>query len=137
MLWVLVRSSSHIAAWRGQGADGRNGTVAGKFETVAGFCRDVVFAAGQPGCMGISKAFSAPSSPLSFLTYPSAPSRGAYVLVTSPNSPGTDHILNKIFTSLYGWIAILISFFLATVCVIKEVSPYYRLSREELMSSDK
>jgi len=46
----------------------------------------------------------------------------SYVLVTSPNSPGTDHILNKIFTSLYGWIAILISFFLATVCVIREVS---------------
>jgi len=45
------------------------------------------------------------------------------MLVTSPNSPGTDHILNKIFTSLYGWIAILISFFLATVCVIREVSP--------------
>jgi hypothetical protein len=37
-------------------ADGRNGTDAGKFETVAGFCGDVGFAAGQPGCMSISKS---------------------------------------------------------------------------------
>jgi hypothetical protein len=48
-------------------ADGRNGTTAGKFETVAGFCGDVDFAAGQPGCMGISKYSPLLSFPL--LTY--------------------------------------------------------------------
>lgn len=36
--------------------DDRNGTSAGKFETVAGFCGDEVFAAGQPGCMSISSS---------------------------------------------------------------------------------
>lgn len=43
--------------------------------------------------------------------------------VTSANSPGTDYTLNNIFTSLYGWTAILGAFLLATLCVIKEVSP--------------
>jgi hypothetical protein len=41
---------------KGERADGRNGTDSGKFETVAGFCGDVGFAAGQPGCMSISKS---------------------------------------------------------------------------------
>ena len=123
-----------------EGADGRNGTVAGKFGTVAGFCRDEVFAAGQPGCMSISESLVPSSYIYSFLvssrfSFPlprrtSAFNHPAHDSVTSPNSPGTDHILNKIFTSLYGWIAILISFFLATVCVIKEVSPIDKMCRE-------
>jgi hypothetical protein len=41
--------------------------------------------------------------------------------VTSSHSPGTDYTLNNIFTCLYGWIAILSVFLLATLCVIKEV----------------
>ena len=39
---------------RQEWADGRNGTTAGKFETMTGFCESEVFAAGQPGCMSIS-----------------------------------------------------------------------------------
>jgi hypothetical protein len=50
-------------------ADGRNGTDAGKFETVAGFCGDVGFAAGQPGCMSISKYSPPLSFPLAYVLH--------------------------------------------------------------------
>jgi hypothetical protein len=51
------------------GADGRNGTDPGKFETVAGFCGDVGFAAGQPGCMSISKYSPPLSFPLAYVLH--------------------------------------------------------------------
>jgi len=55
-----------------EGADDRNGTTAGRFETVAGFCGDEVFAAGQPGCMSISMfSPTLPSLALPSSSYPS------------------------------------------------------------------
>jgi hypothetical protein len=58
----------HLMQRRG-GADGRNGTDSGKFETVAGFCGDVGFAAGQPGCMSISKYSPPLSFPLAYVLH--------------------------------------------------------------------
>jgi hypothetical protein len=86
--------------------DTRNGTIEGKFETTLGFCSDPVFAASQVGCMSTSKSLE----------------RIKLTQVTSSHAPGTDYTLNNIFTCLYGWIAILVTFLLATLCVIKEVS---------------
>lgn len=57
LLLQLQRITDHRRAEarrEGTEADCRNGTSAGKFETMSGFCGDVVFAAGQPGCMSIS-----------------------------------------------------------------------------------
>jgi hypothetical protein len=63
--------------------------------------------------------------PFAFLLSPSPCVSREIVLittvVTSPHAPGTDYTLNNIFTCLYGWIAILAAFLLATLCVIKEV----------------
>jgi hypothetical protein len=59
--------TSHLMERTG-GADGRNGTDSGKFETVAGFCGNVGFAAGQPGCMSISK-YSPLYSPLTHILH--------------------------------------------------------------------
>jgi hypothetical protein len=46
----------------------------------------------------------------------------AHSPVTSSASPGSDYDLENIFSSIYGFEAIIVCFFLATACVINEVS---------------
>ncbi|WVQ75786.1 hypothetical protein IAR50_005419 [Cryptococcus sp. DSM 104548] len=79
-----------------------NGTAAGGFSTVAGFCADATFAANQTGCQAI---------------------------ITSASSPGTDFTLETIFSTVYGFEIVLVCFFLATVCLINERGLSFRFRR--------
>ncbi|ODN87736.1 hypothetical protein L198_06966 [Cryptococcus wingfieldii CBS 7118] len=79
-----------------------NGTAEGGFSTTAGFCSDATFAAAQTGCQNT---------------------------ITSASSPGTDFTLETIFSTVYGFEIILVSFFLATVCLINERGISVRFKR--------
>ncbi|ODN79375.1 hypothetical protein L202_03378 [Cryptococcus amylolentus CBS 6039] len=98
-----------------------NGTAEGGFSTTAGFCSDATFAAAQTGCQNTSTSFS--PSPFDN----SKPIPG--FIVTSATSPGTDFTLETIFSTVYGFDIILVSFFLATVCLINERGISVRFKR--------
>ena len=87
-----------------------NGTTAGQFTTAQGFCLETAFAASQPGCQ--------PSSGSSRLAVCIADA----ATVTSSSSPGSDFILETLFSTVYGFEAIIVCFFFATLCVINEAS---------------
>ncbi|ORX34059.1 hypothetical protein BD324DRAFT_194482 [Kockovaella imperatae] len=70
-----------------------NGTTAGLFTATGGHCIDTAFAATQPGCQAS---------------------------ITSSSPPGSDYVLNQLFTSIYGFEAIIGGLFLATLCIINE-----------------
>ncbi|OCF30406.1 hypothetical protein I316_07974 [Kwoniella heveanensis BCC8398] len=79
-----------------------NGTLSGGLITQAGFCTDSEMAASQPGCQTI---------------------------ITSASSPGSDYTLSNIFTTIFGFEAIIAALFLATVCVINERNIAVRFKR--------
>ncbi|OCF45767.1 hypothetical protein I317_00255 [Kwoniella heveanensis CBS 569] len=79
-----------------------NGTLSGGLITQAGFCTDSEMAASQPGCQTI---------------------------ITSASSPGSDYTLSNIFTTIFGFEAIIAALFLATVCVINERNVAVRFKR--------
>ncbi|WVF69601.1 hypothetical protein IAT40_004379 [Kwoniella sp. CBS 6097] len=79
-----------------------NGTLSGGLITQAGFCEDKESAASRVGCQTI---------------------------ITSATSPGSDYTLSNIFTTIYGFEAIIAALFLATVCVINERNIAVRFKR--------
>ncbi|EIW71037.1 hypothetical protein M231_03567 [Tremella mesenterica] len=79
-----------------------NGTASGQFTVQQGFCADATFAANQTGCV---------------------------TPITASTAPGSDFTLNNIFTSIYGFEAIIVALFMATSCVINERQVQVRFER--------
>ncbi|WVQ98234.1 hypothetical protein IAU59_005357 [Kwoniella sp. CBS 9459] len=79
-----------------------NGTLAGGLITQEGFCANKEMSASRVGCQTI---------------------------ITSATSPGSDYTLSNIFTTIYGFEAIIAALFLATVCVINERNIAVRFKR--------